>query len=263
MNNKSHNSQGILMKPEFQYTQTGDTKTGNGFIVRKADRKMSIFCVPELSVEFAEIGTLENGLAAALEHLQGRSLDGYGGKAFDFEASNQLARLKPTLAAALSGIQARNTKHAARRIEMLSFNLDAQPNQYMRHELRDWFMSHDMPSRIQLMNGADYALSVSILEGGQALAGVDAEIWNRFLDRAVAAIHIQKVGLDNDHRLKPSEENLTALGIDQKAVMKAATDAVARYHAETDLLKLAEAYLQSVVRALMLITGKSFDEIVF
>lgn len=249
------------MKPEFQYTRTGDTNTGTGFVVINSDGKASVFCVPGLSAEFPEIGTLDKGLAGALENLQSRSFDGYTGKAFDFEASNQLARLKPTLAAALSGIQARNTKHAARRVEMLSFNLDAQPNQYMRHELRDWFMSHDMPSRIQLMNGADYKLAVSILEGGQALASVDDAVWNRFLDHAVAIIHIKKVGLENNFRLKPSEENLTALGVDQKAVMKAATDAVAGYHAETELLKLAEAYLQSVVRALTLITGKSFDEI--
>ncbi|AMY69060.1 hypothetical protein [Frigidibacter mobilis] len=249
--------------PEFELTITGGGEAGSGFIASTPKGKASVYCIAALSAEFREIGALEKLLSSTMNHLQGRSLDGYTGKAFAFEVENQLTQMLPTLSAAISSAQEQNTKHATRRIQMLTFNMEAQPNQFMRAELRSWFMSHDMPNRIRLLNSADYALAVSVLEGGNVLAGIDDQLWNHFLDHAAALIFIKKVALDNGFRLKPTEENLTALGTDHRAVMDAANEAVKRYHAETELLKLAEVYLQSVVRALMLITNKSFDEIVF
>lgn len=93
--------------------------------------------------------------------------------------------------------------------------------------------------------------------------GVDNAIWAAFEDRAAALIHIKNTGLESGFALKPKPDNISAAGIDHAAVLNAASEAVRKYHEDGDLLELAESYLQSVVRAMMLVFNKSFDEVVF
>lgn len=253
---------GNKMGKEFELTLTGNAETGQGFIAATPKGKGSTFCMRSLSAAIPEIDALDKMVTSAMKHLQGRSLDGYTGKAFAFEAATQVERLKPSLSYAITTVQAKQSRHIMRWLEMLRFNIDAQPNQFLRSDFRSWFMSHDIPKRIKLMNNAEYGLAVSVLEGGQTLAGVDDSIWKVFLDHTVALIHINKAGLDNDFRQKPSESNLTKLGVDQNAMLESAAAAVKHFYAEAGLLTLAEDYLQSVVRALMLVSNKSFEEVV-
>lgn len=248
--------------PSLQVTNITETHQGRGMQVATPKGKSTLYCSILVSKKFPEIATLDTALAVALNHLKSRNMDGITGKAFNFEAETEFAKLKPYLNRAIGAVRDRRSNHAVRRGRMFSFDT-AEPNGHLRSDLRQFFLTHSKPDRIRVLSNADYNMAVSIFEGGKDFAGVEDTFWNDFLDRAAALIHIRKVGLESGYLLNSTPQNITASGVDHTAVMDAANEAVKAFHSERDLLDLAESYLKTVVAAISLVFGKSFDEIVF
>lgn len=205
------------------------------------------------------VNPLDSALSAALDRIAELNRDGYGGAALDREIESQVSRLRPVFNSAVMACRDIRENLQVRRARALTV-ADAN-GATLRGDLRRWFESHELPQRIALAFDCDWNLGAAIIEAGQKWSGLDADLWERFEARFMALNHVKIAGLDASHVIASTTEFLTGAGTDHAAAMAAAESAVKAMHAEAELLDLAEGYLQAVLRALMLVSGKPATEI--
>lgn len=179
----------------------------------------------------------------------------------DAETNRQLASFKPELHHAIQQIRERRANLAVRKARTVALNRDAEPNALLRSDLRSFYLSKDLPKRIELALNSDYAMAAAIFEGGQMVSGLEDQIWEKFELHWMALNHMRVAGLEASYAIKSTPEYITGAGVDTAAAYSAAVESVKAFNHETELLKLAEAYFQSLGSALMLLTNKPAEEI--
>ncbi|SEI03424.1 hypothetical protein [Paracoccus alkenifer] len=205
------------------------------------------------------IKPLDGIVAASLERLAARNLDGYTGPALEREVSTELARIRPALLAAIAGVREIRSNHQLRKARTLDFNREV--NASLRSDLRRFWAGHDSPQRLKLAIDGDWLLLSALIESGQDFSGLSNELWNQVETRFMILNHVKIAGLDSSHVIPSTTEYLTGAGTDHAAAFKTAEQAVRAWEVESDLLDLAEDYFQALVRALMLVSNKSATEI--
>lgn len=206
------------------------------------------------------VNPLDGQIAASFERLADLNRDGYTGAALAREIDIQLARVKPVLRTAIDGVREIRGNLQLRRVRGMSF--DHSEGAPLRADLRQWFLSHGPSERIKLAMSADWNLAVALIEVGREYCGLEPEIWVRVEDRFMALNHVRVAGLDASYVIASTTELLTGAGTDHAGAFAVAEMAVRDYHEEIALLELAEDYFQSVVKALMLVSGEPAHEIV-
>lgn len=205
------------------------------------------------------LNPLDGVVAASLERIAGRNLDGYTGAALEREIQTELARIRPALLAAIAGVREIRSNHQVRKARTLDFNREA--NASLRSDLRRWWASHDSPQRLKLAIDGDWVLLSALIEAGREYSGLSAEMWGEVETRFMILNHVKIAGLDSSHVIRSTTSFLTGAGVDSAAAFKTAETAVRAWESEGDLLNIAEDYFQALVRALMLVSNKSATEI--
>lgn len=205
------------------------------------------------------INPFDGIVAASLERLAARNLDGYTGAALEREIQTELARIRPALLAAIAGVREVRSNHQVRKARTLDFNREVGAS--LRSDLRRFWASHDSPQRLKLAIDGDWKLLSALIEAGQDFSGLSNELWNQVETRFMILNHLKIAGLDSSHVIPSTTEFLTGAGTDHAAAFKTAETAVKAWEAEGDLLEIAESYFQSLISALMLVSGRSATEI--
>ncbi len=205
------------------------------------------------------LNPLDGILAASLDRLAARNLDGYTGPALERDIQTELARIRPALLIAIAGVREIRSEYQVRKTRTLDFPRGI--NASLRSDLRRWWESHDAPQRLKLAINGDWTLLAALIEAGQDYCGISAELWNQVETRFMILNHVKIAGLDSSHVIPSTTGFLMSAGSDHAVAFNTAEQAVKAWEIEGDLLDIAEDYFQYVVRALMLVSGKSATEI--
>lgn len=200
-------------------------------------------------------------VAQEAQRLVAQQTNGYHGAAFNTEQTRSFTTIKPPVVATIQVVRDFRRDHNKRLIRSLQFNRDSEPSAALRSDLRQWLLSNAPAQRMALLIDADYTLAVSALEIGRVPLGLDETQWSKFCDVAGRVIFIHQTGLESDYTRKPSLQLITAAGIDTDRLNKAADERVKELHRDTDVLELAEAYLQAVVSFVALLCNASAEEL--
>lgn len=205
---------------------------------------------------------LDVKISNAFQTIHDRNADGYTGNARNQIINMETAKTRPFVENFIAVAKEARNNHQVRKSRVQEFNRDAEPNAALRSYLRAWLMQHSPSERIGIALESDYSLAVSIYKAGQRVAGLDNATWNKFLDHYIALNHIRKAGLDSAYALQSTPNFITNAGMDHEAVYRAANQAVQKFHKDEELLEIAETYTQSIIAALVPLTGKSASEFI-
>ncbi|CAM3764959.1 hypothetical protein [Paracoccus yeei] len=204
---------------------------------------------------------MESTVTESSETLVARNEDGYHGKALETERDTFRAKVTPAFHHAIKVTQDARSNYHVRVVRTTEFNRNAEPNAYLRHDLRQHLMKHDAATRMKILLDSNYDMAVAALEIGNDVIGVDQRVWDDFLDHARALIHIRNAGIDASSVRKSTPEFISAAGTDPDAAMAQAKDAVKRLHEDGEVLDLAESCLKHVAAFISLLADKSVEEI--
>lgn len=240
--------------------------TGRGWLTRLdvEDRNAHVLTDSVLTTDpkfGSVVKPVDVAYAAMTESIATDHRNGHIGPALDVEIERQFASFKPVLHYAIQQTREIRANLTVRKARTLALMPDTEPNPHLRSDFRRFFISKDLPSRIELALNSDYAMAAAVFEGGKALSGLPAESWDMFESHWFALSHMKKSGLDSGFEIKSTPEYITGAGVDIAAAYAAAVDAVKSFNRESELLELAESYFQSLVSALMHLTKLSAAEI--
>lgn len=254
------------MEPDtIQYTRSEQPERGTLHHIKFGERSGALLTSTALATS-ENLGVVTRNLDAqissALQTIHDRNADGYTGKARESIINAEIAKLRPFVQNFIAVTKDARSNHQIRKARTLEFNRDAEPNAALRSDLRAWFMSHSILERNQIALESDRALAISIYEVGQKVAGLDDAIWHEFVNHYMALNHIHNSGLETGFALQSTPEFITNAGVDHEAVARTAKQAIQKFNEEFKLLNDAEAYIQSVVAALVLLTGRPAQEFI-
>lgn len=199
--------------------------------------------------------------AAAASRVVERNQSGLYRAALAVEQTTFLATVRPAAQHAIRVTREARQAHQARLASAMTWNRDAEPNSTLRSDIRRHLLGLSVPERIAALNRADFATTVSALEGGAEILGIEPTAWSRFEDHARVVIVVHKTGLDGRYSLQPTLDAITATGPDPVAA-RATGDLMRRQlQASETELKAAEDYLQAVAKFGALVGNCSPSEI--
>lgn len=242
--------------PVMRLTRAESGRGINRTVALPDGRRGSVFSEARLMND-PRLGSLfksfDDMFDSATATLVGRNESGYHGNALDAEKLIYISKVQPPFRDLIASTQQERRDYLQATEKSLEWRRDAEPNFHMRSDLRQWLLSHSVADRLIILLKADYALTVSALEIGQAVIGLDDQQWSDWLDHARAVIHVHRAGTAADFPLKPSVEFMSAAGADMNSAIEAAQEKVKAFHERSDLLNSAEHYLQAVAKFISLV----------
>ena len=249
--------------PTYEFQKPADARGRNALIAHPDGRRIGAHA-PNTLLNHEKIGKAHSYLmdvvTAQLDSFVESNRDGLHGKALQAEAQKVVAMIKQAQKFAIDETRSHRANLQMRAREALT-PIPEQPNAHVRAEIRAHLRSLDESERYAKILNADYNVAASVLELGREYFNIPQDVWQRFEDRAMAVIHVQKTALDASNAMQSTPENITAAGVDMNAAMHQAENAVQDFKAEFEALNDAETVLQNIVAMQVLISGKDASEI--
>lgn len=126
----------------------------------------------------------------------------------------------------------------------------------VRAERRSWARGLSLAQKLDAAK-ADPDLAAAIIEGGQAMSGLPADIFDRVRREVAVTQMAGRLGLSSDYRTKPTADDPIAGQPDRAATRKAAQEALEGLEATRETLGRLSPLLSSIVTAVALMTGET------
>ena len=204
----------------------------------------------------APIGKLLDAVRTVGENMLAKSAD-LSRTGFDKAAFEQVER---TIAPAFRAVQAAQPRAVdALDRDVADFatpRFAAHSEPATRAEQRTWWRTLPMPTRMQAVQG-DPELRAAIVEGGEAMAGVPQDVFERMRREMVTEQLAQRIIASTSMRTEPTADNPIAGEIDIETARTNAADKMERLDAERELLARVPALLSNVVTTVAVLTGEN------
>lgn len=244
----------------FDFTLQADDQ-GNVRQIKIGDLGIVTFA-PKPLLESKALGASTRTLEAAIGTASTRIKDSYArglrGEYLESELKTEFA--KPTSLFKLLAFEAQRERAALNESKARLQNVPPG-NEPLRATLANWFLNHSPLDRIKIALDAEFDLACAIMQVGQNIAGLDDAVWGQFSDHYSRLHHIHAAGTEASFPIVPSESFITAAGPDKKRAYQDASQKLSEFQNREDVLELAEAYLKSVLRLLMLVTKRPASEL--
>lgn len=200
--------------------------------------------VAALMATGSPIAAAMSGLSAAMARNVANLLPERLAEANRREAGPVLAALRGEIEAATARLR------AAREAEAVILSVPPSIPTGRFPEIRAIYRTLSPANAAARANAASAEELAALIDGGQALAGLDDQIWNIVKDRAIRLFHIERTGSAARHPLEPTPARLIVSGVDQAAAEHAADMGYQAHRARFEEIEAAESSLQSVLATL-------------
>ncbi len=246
------------MQYEAMIQQIDDGKVHQ---VRLGDRSTTLF-IPKRLSDHPRVGVkftaLDDAIATTSETLAARAGDLTFNGFLKLATEQVAATLAPAFRAAQASVPVALADLDKREAPFRALRFADDQPPAVRVEQRQHARALPLPKLIEATR-ADPALAAAIIEGGVAMSGLPAEIFDQLRDDMMVTNASRSLAATNDYRTPASASDPIGGQPDHSAARAAGERLIAAFRAERELLDLAPVTLASVVAVLALRLDTTVD----
>lgn len=233
----------------FDFTKQ-DTGRGDAVNVGRNGQSATIFFRADLN-DHAALGPIARSLAGAVIDtvtvLAARRPD-LSETGFSKRAAEEAARIAPAFRATQQEAPKALKANAERRSKYDQPHFNEGSSHDQRAEQRAWLRSLSMSAQLTATQN-DPALAAAMVEGGQAMSGLPADVFRSVHEGMRVHNAMRHLAGQRDYSAKASADDPLAMNVDHAAARKEAVDLLAGIDAETELLATVPTLLSNVIEA--------------
>lgn len=245
----------------FTMFTTSKNERGNVTNVTVGDRTVTLFTPTKLT-EHKTVGgpmqTLSDGITAGAEFLQAKAPDLTATGFAKLANETVIARVKGPFNGAVAALAEAITDNKTRTNDKFVPAFTAEQTPAVRAELRTYGKSLPLPALMDMI-GKDAGLANAVVEGGHAMSGLPADIFDRVRDEMAIGNLATKLMAQRTYRTAPSPADPIGGQPDHGAARQAAEAVIKGLSDELDTLTEARGTLALVIDAVAIMTDQTRD----